>query len=219
MVSMSIAIVGSGSAGLTALKNLREVGFNAIGFERWNELGGLWSFSTEPGYTSTLHDTLSNTSKLSLALVTFRYLLLPQFINFNTIVRKVTRAKSEEKWVLHATTPEGDTSQTFDKIVFATGCDTLPRWPGMPRRQHFTGTVIHAQDYKAPQIFAHKRVLVVDMGNTACDVALSLCGHDSKVYQAYRRGRLTVSRYEEGGSPSDCKVSWQVLRLKHLLEH
>lgn len=57
-------VVGSvGPAGLTALKSLREEGFDAVAFERREAVGGLWAYSHDPEYTSALDDTTANISK------------------------------------------------------------------------------------------------------------------------------------------------------------
>lgn len=57
------------------------------------------------------------------------------------------------------------------------------------------------------------------MGNTACEVSLSLAGHASKVYQSYRHGRVLVSRYSDDGLPTDAADPWPALRFRDMLEH
>lgn len=59
---------------------------------------------------------------------------------------------------------------------------------------------------------------MVGIGNTACDVSLSLRGHVAKLYQGYRRGRIMVSRYLDNGVPVDTQLSWPIMRLKYLLD-
>lgn len=63
------------------------------------------------------------------------------------------------------------------------------------------------------------RVLVVGIGNTACDVSLSLRKHAATLYQSYRRGRILVSRYLDNGIPTDAELSWPTMRLKYFLDH
>lgn len=53
----------AGPAGLTALKTLREEGFNATAFERRDRIGGLWSYSGDPAFTSVIDGTVCNISK------------------------------------------------------------------------------------------------------------------------------------------------------------
>ncbi|KAK5630533.1 hypothetical protein RRF57_006248 [Xylaria bambusicola] len=72
---------------------------------------------------------------------------------------------------------------------------------------------------QSPEAFKDKRVLVVGIGNTACEVSLSLTNHASKIYQSYRRGRILVSRYDDDGIPLDAQVSWPALRLKYLMDY
>ncbi|KAK7947884.1 uncharacterized protein PG986_008770, partial [Apiospora aurea] len=61
--NITIAVIGLGPAGLTALKCLREEGFNAVGLERRDSIGGLWSLSSQAEFTSVLDGTVTNLSK------------------------------------------------------------------------------------------------------------------------------------------------------------
>jgi dimethylaniline monooxygenase (N-oxide forming) len=61
-MSLTVAVIGLGPAGLIALKNLKEEGFDATGFDRNGYIGGVWKF-TEEGSTSVLQTTLVNISK------------------------------------------------------------------------------------------------------------------------------------------------------------
>lgn len=58
----TVAVVGAGPAGLVALKNLLEEGFDATGFDRNPYVGGLWQY-TEEDKTSVLPTTVVNISK------------------------------------------------------------------------------------------------------------------------------------------------------------
>jgi dimethylaniline monooxygenase (N-oxide forming) len=73
----------------------------------------------------------------------------------------------------------------------------------------------------SPAPFKGKRVLVVGIGNTACEVSLSLYKHTSKLYQSYGRGRVMVSRSRvpDDGVPFDTQFTWPKLRLKYFLDH
>ena len=57
-----MAVIGLGPAGLVALKNLLEEGFDAIGFDKNPHVGGLWQY-TEEDKTSVLQSTVVNISK------------------------------------------------------------------------------------------------------------------------------------------------------------
>ncbi|KAJ4366285.1 hypothetical protein N0V83_007921 [Neocucurbitaria cava] len=59
---MRVAVLGLGPAGLVALKNLIEEGFDATGFDRNSYVGGLWNYTTED-QTSVMTTTVVNISK------------------------------------------------------------------------------------------------------------------------------------------------------------
>ncbi|KAI1177350.1 FAD/NAD(P)-binding domain-containing protein [Nemania sp. FL0916] len=242
MEGVRIAVIGLGPTGLTALKTLREEGFSVVAFERRSEIGGLWAFSDNTGYTSALKNTVCNVSKFVSGLSDFpvpkdypaywsssqvaeyfssyasHFDLYPH-IRFRTTVRKVTRNATDDGWDVHITNPDGDSLLSFDKVVFAHGGQSVPLWPPMPNRDKFKGTILHGQSFKSPEAFKDKRVLVVGIGNTACEVSLTLMNHASKVYQSYRRGRILVSRYAGDGLPLDTQFSWPFLRLKYLIDY
>ncbi|KAI0004849.1 FAD/NAD(P)-binding domain-containing protein [Xylariaceae sp. FL0662B] len=241
MEKINIAIVGLGPAGLTALKNLREEGFNAIAFERRDRVGGLWSFSDNISFTCALDDTVTNISKFVSSLSDFpipkdypvyltgslaakyfesyaSHFKLRDFIRFNTIVRRVIRNTSDNGWDVHITNSDGESVLSFDKVVFAHGCEHAPVFPPMSNRHMFKGTVIHSQAYKRPEPFKDKRVLVVGIGNTACEISIALRGDTTKLYQSYRQGRIMLSRYRDG-IPFDIQIPWPILSLKYFLDY
>lgn len=57
---------------MTTLKCLREEGFNAVGLERRNHIGGLWSTSSNETFTSVLDGTVTNISKFIVCTKTSR---------------------------------------------------------------------------------------------------------------------------------------------------
>ncbi|KAI1105700.1 FAD/NAD(P)-binding domain-containing protein [Jackrogersella minutella] len=241
MEDIKIAVVGLGPAGLTALKTLREEGFNVVAFERRERIGGLWSFSNNPTFTSALDETVCNVSKFISGFSDYpvakdcppyptapeiqeyfncyaSHFNLHDHVRFNTTVNKVTRSMNDDAWDVHITNPDGDAVQSFDKVVFGHGCDSVPVWPTLPNRDIFKGVVMHSQAYKNPEHFRGKKVLVVGIGNTACEISLSLRKHVDRLYQSYRRGKIMISRYLDNGVPMDVNFSWSTLRLKYFLD-
>ncbi|KAF5020609.1 hypothetical protein F66182_7358 [Fusarium sp. NRRL 66182] len=233
-----------GPAGLTALKNLREEGFDAVAFERRDSVGGLWAYSENPEYTTALDDTITNVSKFVSGFSDFpipkecpTYLSrkqaqeyfesyashfgLHRHIRFGITVHKVLRNTFDDGWDVYTSSSSGEDKLFFDKIVLANGCESIPVWPSMSGREKYKGTVIHAQEYRSYKIndLEGKKVMVVGIGNTGCEIALSLCKYASKTYLAYRRGRILLSRYDDDGVPTDSQIPWPMLRLKYLLDY
>jgi dimethylaniline monooxygenase (N-oxide forming) len=68
----TVAVIGLGAAGLVALKNLKEQGFDVTGFERNNYIGGLWKYA-EDDRTSVLTTTVVNISKERGCFTDFPY--------------------------------------------------------------------------------------------------------------------------------------------------
>ncbi|KAK8024633.1 dimethylaniline monooxygenase 2 [Apiospora rasikravindrae] len=246
MDKVNIAVIGTGPAGLTALKTLREEGFNATAFERRDRIGGLWSHSGNPAFTSIVNGTVCNISKFVSGFSDFplprdspvylsgeqvsdyfhsyaTHFKLLEHVRFGNTVRKVLRNSADDGWDVHVTDADGDRILPFHKVVFGSGNESIPSWPRLPGRDKFKGILIHGQAYKSPERFIGKRVLVVGMGNTGSDIATALCnssrgGAPTKVYHSYRRGRLMISRYEADGTPLDTKLSWPTMCLKYLLD-
>lgn len=68
MPAPTVAIVGLGALGLVTLKNLREEGFDAVGFDRNDYVGGLWRFDEGDKLTvmrSTYQHPIYNTLSIS----------------------------------------------------------------------------------------------------------------------------------------------------------
>jgi dimethylaniline monooxygenase (N-oxide forming) len=71
MQRTTAAVIGLGAAGLVALKNLKEEGFDVTGYERNAYIGGLWRYS-EGSQTSVLNTTVVNISKERVNLPNLR---------------------------------------------------------------------------------------------------------------------------------------------------
>lgn len=73
---------------------------------------------------------------------------LHKHIGFGVTVHRVLRNSSDSKWNVHCSYTDGQSVRPFHKVVFSTGCETMPVWPSMHGRKEFKGTVLHAQQYR-----------------------------------------------------------------------
>ncbi|GAB6024753.1 flavin-dependent monooxygenas [Chamberlinius hualienensis] len=64
-----------------------------------------------------------------------------------------------------------------------------------------------SKDYKTPDKFKEKSVLVIGSGNTAYDIAVELGKVAKTVYLSRRRGSIVISRIDKKGMPQDCTVT------------
>ncbi|GAA2969640.1 hypothetical protein GCM10020227_42750 [Streptomyces flavovirens] len=86
-------------------------------------------------------------------------------------VSRMERAGDGTGWRLSAT---GGRVLTGRAVVVATGFNHTPRVPDWPGREGFTGTLLHAAEYREPGPYAGKDVLVAGIGNTGAEIAVDL---------------------------------------------
>ncbi|GAB4425198.1 MAG: NAD(P)/FAD-dependent oxidoreductase [Anaerolineae bacterium] len=73
-------------------------------------------------------------------------------------------------------------------LIAATGIWSSPHRPNFPGQAGFSGSVVHAVDYRNPAPYVGQRVLVVGGGNTGCEIAVDLAEHGAKASIAIRGG-------------------------------
>ncbi|MFF5928337.1 flavin-containing monooxygenase [Streptomyces hydrogenans] len=218
--STRVAVVGAGPAGLAAAKALLDEGLDVTVLERGSRPGGLWA-GDDAGGGSPAYDSLHlNTSKgrtefadfpmpgrwpdfPSAALVA-GYLAeyadafgVTERIRFGSEVTSVRRTGAG--WEVTA----GGGTDTYDAVVVANGHNREPKWPSPGYPGAFDGTQLHAHDYRSPEVFAGRRVLVVGMGNSAMDLAVDASYVSAgPVLLSARRGTHIVPKYLFG-RPAD----------------
>ena len=69
------------------------------------------------------------------------------------------------------------TTEEFDFIMICHGLQYTSHVPSFPGANRFKGTQIHSSEYREWTPFVDKTVLVVGIGNSACDVAMELSSH------------------------------------------
>jgi heterodisulfide reductase subunit A-like polyferredoxin len=56
----------TGCAGMTALKEFRDLGFDVTVFEKRSDVGGVWTWTADPGSTTALRETKLCNNKYSV---------------------------------------------------------------------------------------------------------------------------------------------------------
>ena len=92
----------------------------------------------------------------------------------------------------------------YSDVVVANGHHWDPRWPepSFPGATTFPGEQIHAHYYRTPDVLAGKRVLVLGIGNSACDIAVESSRVAESTDLAMRRGAHILPKYMFG-MPTD----------------
>ncbi|MBD0710795.1 MULTISPECIES: flavin-containing monooxygenase [unclassified Streptomyces] len=114
-----------------------------------------------------------------------------------------TDAGSGSGWEVESVTGATTVTERYAAVVVANGHNRDPKWPSPAYPGTFDGTQMHAHDYRSPEPFAGRRVLVVGMGNSAMDIAVDASYVSTgPVLLSARHGTHIVPKYLFG-RPSD----------------
>ena len=220
-----VAVVGAGACGICAAKYLLEVGFDVTVFELGGQIGGMWCYMNDNGRSSAYRTLHINTSRgvtrfsdfdFDAATQVFpdhadmhRYLVayarhfgVTPRIRFHSRVTRVRPAFERDieapRWEVHLANGAVD---VFDAVIVASGHLSKPL--DDPQLEAFQGEYLHAHDYKAPEPYVGKRICVVGVGNSACDIASDLCVTAPRCVLVARSGVLILPKLMFGRAFTD----------------
>jgi cation diffusion facilitator CzcD-associated flavoprotein CzcO len=101
-------------------------------------------------------------------------------------------------------------SLTAPIVVVATGWADFPNVPTWPGSDMYQGQIVHSSNYRNPNPYSGKRVLVVGFGNSAAEIALDLAEAKVDVTLAVRGPVQIVPRDLLGVSI----VSWAIIESR-----
>ncbi|MFY0652378.1 MAG: NAD(P)-binding domain-containing protein [Cyclobacteriaceae bacterium] len=206
-------IIGAGPSGITAAKNLIQVGItDFVVYEKSDKIGGNWVYSEDGDHSSVFETThIISSKKLSQyedypmpddfpdypshqQLYNYfngyaEHFELHKYIQFNTAIEKA-ELNAEGNWEIRLS--DGSVEQ-FDNLLVCNGHHSVPRMPQYPGE--FSGEYIHSHDYKNNRKFIGKKVLVIGGGNSACDIAVETCRVSDITYISMRRGYYFVPKF------------------------
>ncbi|HIM25630.1 MAG TPA: hypothetical protein EYM29_08505 [Rhodospirillales bacterium] len=213
-----IAVIGAGACGLCAAKYLTKAGFDVTIFEIGSQIGGLWCFMNDNGRSAAYRTLHINTSRgvtrfhdldfdadvqsfpdhydMHAYLAKYaRHFDLERRIRFHSQVTNIQplfdpKKGESPRWKVELEV--GEATQ-FDSLVVATGHLSVPMHVPM-FRDDFTGEYVHGFDYKEPESFVGKRICIVGVGNSACDIAGDLCVTSPKCVLVARSGVLILPK-------------------------
>jgi dimethylaniline monooxygenase (N-oxide forming) len=217
-----VAVIGAGPGGLVAARWLSSQGFEPTIFEQARSLGGQWTgVSGLSGVWPTMH---TNTSRIMTAFSDLehetdrvypaardilgylcRYAemfgLTPR-IRYGTRVDRLSRC--DTGWLVDY----GDTSESFERVVVATGRFQSPAIPMVPGLDTFAGSAgaIATYQYRGPAPYHGKRVLVAGGAISALEIAADVAQLGAaRVVVAQRRQRYVLPKFA-AGVPSDHRI-------------
>ncbi len=211
-----VCIVGAGCSGFTAAKILHERGIAFDCFEQGSNIGGLWRYENDSGTSAAYKSLHINTSRDKMAFSDFPMPRdYPDFPHHSLIIRyfesyvdhfgfrsKITFQTSvisiqpRDNGTYDVTTRarSGDIrTKNYRSVLVANGHHWKPRTPDFPG--DFSGSSLHSHDYREPSSMVGKRVLVIGIGNSGCDIACEVSRVAERTYLSTRSGAHIIPKY------------------------
>jgi cation diffusion facilitator CzcD-associated flavoprotein CzcO len=207
-------IVGAGPAGLACAMALRATGLNVAVLEKDDSVGALWRrhydrlhLHTDRGHSALpgmpmpqSYPAYPSRAQVVDYLQNYaaRFGIAPVF---GTEVSRIRREGAS--WLA-----ETDGASFAAPIaIVATGIAGAPYRPSWPGMDVFSGSIVHSSEYRNPEPYTGKRVLVVGFGNSGGEIALDLAEAGVSVALAIR-GPVQILPRDLLGFPI---LSWAIL--------
>ncbi len=214
--SNKFLVIGAGPSGIAAGAALKQqqIPFDIV--DKGSQVGGIWDISRPDGpmYKSChfiSSRTLSGFPDFPMPgnypdypnhQLILQYIQsyathhgLHPYIQFNTTVHQVTPENNLWKVTLGK-----NEVRLYKGVIVANGREWYPSVPAYDTV--FEGETMHTQQYKSPDIFTGKRVLIVGAGNSGCDIACDAATHAGKAFISMRRCYYFIPKYLFG-KPTD----------------
>ncbi len=208
---MKVCIIGAGASGIAACKVMKEHKIDFDCYEKGSDIGGLWWYNNDNGMNSIYKSLCINTSKQMMSYSDYpmpdnypdypHHTLIHRYfrsyaehfgfiphIRFNTTVTHI-----EKKGKQYLVSCGMEQPKAYDAVLVCNGHHWNPRFAHF--EGSFIGKVIHAHDYKTPEGFEDKKVLIVGIGNSAVDIACELTTVAEKVVISTRSGAYIIPKY------------------------
>jgi dimethylaniline monooxygenase (N-oxide forming) len=222
-----VCVIGAGSSGIASCQVLKARGIPFVCFEKGSTVGGNWRYRNDNQMSAAYRSLHINTSRDLMAYRTFpmpddypdypnHFQIAKYFddyvdhfgfrddIRFNTEVQRV-EPSGDGGWSVTVRDAQGnERTERYRAVMVANGHHWNPRWPEppYPGSESFEGEQMHAHAYDTPDVVAGKRVLVLGIGNSACDIAVESSRIADRTFMAMRRGAYVLPKYLFG-KPTD----------------
>jgi cation diffusion facilitator CzcD-associated flavoprotein CzcO len=237
-VTSRVCVIGAGSSGIASCQALQARGIEFDCYEAGSGVGGNWRYLNDNGMSSSYKSLHINTSREIMEYKSFpmrhdyptypNHVQIAEYfdrfvdhfgirdrIQFKTEVVSVVPA-GERQWdvTVRKRGAKRTATHRYAAVLVANGHHWDARWPepGYPGADTFTGVQTHSHHYKTFDGYEDKRVLVLGIGNSACDIAVETSKVSARTFLAMRRGAHVVPKYVFG-IPTDHLTTSPVARV------
>jgi len=199
-----VCLVGAGASGIAAARALSRRGIIFDWFEARDRVGGIWAF--DGGDSSSAYSRLH----INVSRRRIEFSDLPMPASYPEYPHHAQLAAYFERYVrhfaldrrLHLERPvtaarrlapgnweveSAGERQRYRALVVANGHHSKPRHPPPPPGR-FVGRQMHSHDYADDDVLRDRDVIVVGLGNSACDIAVEASMVARSTYLSARRG-------------------------------
>ncbi|MEV6616381.1 NAD(P)-binding domain-containing protein [Streptomyces sp. NPDC051051] len=223
---MRVCVIGAGLSGLATARALKTAGVDFVCLEKSADVGGIWrrpgAGERGPGYLSLHLNTTKKLTGYADYPMPASYPVYPRHsqmaaylrsfaewadvldhVELETAVESV-RQEADGSWTVVVVDAGGTRgTRSFTHVVVASGHNTEPSLPvPPPGADTFTGTILHALDYRDGSDYAGQEVVVVGLGASAVDIAADLSRYAATTLLSVRRG-LHILPKQLYGTPLD----------------
>ncbi|KAI8800972.1 hypothetical protein BJ742DRAFT_46586 [Cladochytrium replicatum] len=95
---------------------------------------------------------------------------LLSYVRFDTTVESAVWDDDTREWIVTSVSPEGRLVERYDGVVSANGHYWTLNVPKINGMESFPGRMVHSHDYRMPEPFTGKRVVVIGGGSSGIDI-------------------------------------------------
>ena len=186
---LKICIIGAGLSGLAAIKSCLDEDLDPVCLEQESHIGGTWQYTEDTGLkrACVAKSLLMNTSRFTSVFSDFPgkkddpmfwdhqefleyqhqyadHFDLLKYVKFGTTVTKVVPVENNSdmvKWKVEYEASGLEHHDVYDGVMMCSGLFHEPSYPDIPGLEKFKGTVLHTHDYRRPEPYTGKKILVI----------------------------------------------------------